>query len=125
MKKLNHPRVAGTIFFNVAKGDKKFLVHEGEQGNQFLVVDVCDGKTGLASIVEEIKDRFNLDASQFELVDLTNIRAKESSMPLFVFEMNHGIELEPDLPNEFQWEELSALKDILATFDLAGVPIFY
>lgn len=122
---MNHPRVAGTIFFNVPKGDKKFLVHEVEQENQFLVVDVCEGKTGLACIIEEMRTLFSLDASQFDLVDLTNIRDDLSSLPLFVFEMNQTIETEPELPKDYQWEKLSALRDILATCDVAGVPIFY
>ncbi len=55
MKELSKQKVAGTIMLNGVDGEKKFLVEKKEKTFQFVLANIEEHLTSLASILEELK----------------------------------------------------------------------
>jgi hypothetical protein len=119
---LSNKKVAGTIMLNLNDGSKKFLVHPVNGLMGFVTAKVSEDMTGLASILQIFKEEIQLDVTSISLVELTNAHSAAENMPLFVFEMS-----EQDMVainDEYVWEKPSELKNLLASYEIEGVPMF-
>ncbi|EOT45487.1 MULTISPECIES: hypothetical protein [Enterococcus] len=115
--------IAGTIMLTMLDGTKKFLVNKC-QNEQHLVSAIAQPeRTGLASILERLKEEVNLDVTHLELLELTNGVIKGQSVPLFVFEaVEKNVPL--DLPHEYVWEDFKHFQQIVQKFNIEGMPSF-
>jgi hypothetical protein len=119
---LSNKKVAGTIMLNLNDGSKKFLVHPVGGLMGFVTAKVSEDMTGLASILQIFKEEIQLDVTSISLVELTNAHSAAENMPLFVFEMS-----EQDMVainEDYVWEKPSELKNLLASYEIEGVPMF-
>ncbi|MBL1224698.1 hypothetical protein [Enterococcus sp. BWR-S5] len=120
---MSNKRVAGTIMLNLQDGTKKFLVHPTENQAEFIVAEVSEEMTGLASILQFFKSNIQLDVTSISLVELTNAHSETEDLPLFVFEMEEG-DAAVLTTDTYIWETPSSLKGLLSTYDMAGMPMF-
>ncbi|MFK4567546.1 hypothetical protein [Enterococcus sp. UD-01] len=119
---MSNKKVAGTIMLNLNDGSKKFLVHPVGGLMGFVTAKVSEDMTGLASILQIFKEEIQLDVTSISLVELTNAHSAAENMPLFVFEMS-----EQDMVainEDYVWEKPSELKNLLASYEIEGVPMF-
>ena len=79
-------RVAGTIMLHLEDGSKKFLVHSIDDKLEFALAELSEGKTGLANILNFLKEIVHIDVSKISLMELTNTHINQENVPLFVFE---------------------------------------
>src|SRR5699024_7290973 len=77
--------VACTVMAKDADGDYVFLVENHSRGFSFLRTAISHNKTGLASIIEKVKNELAINVSDLELYELTNAVVEKSRIPLFVF----------------------------------------
>ncbi len=63
-------RVAGTIMLHLEDGSKKFLVHSIDDKLEFALAELSEGKTGLANILNFLKEIVHIDVSKISLMDL-------------------------------------------------------
>ncbi|MDA9471935.1 hypothetical protein C240_2124 [Enterococcus sp. 5H] len=120
---MSNKKVAGTIMLNLNDGSKKFLVHPVADSMEFVTTKVSENMTGLASMLQVFKEEIQLDVASINLVELTNAHTDAENMPLFVFEMNEE-NIVSTINNAYVWEKPSELKNLLASYDIEGVPMF-
>ncbi|MBM7689367.1 hypothetical protein BCR24_11415 [Enterococcus ureilyticus] len=120
---MSNKKVAGTIMLNLNDGSKKFLVHPDGESMAFVTTKVSEDMTGLASMLQFFKEEIQLDVTSINLVELTNAHTDAENMPLFVFEMNEE-HMNSTNNDSYVWEKPSELKNLLASYDIQGVPMF-
>lgn len=120
---MSNKKVAGTIILNLNDGSKKFLVHPVAESMEFATAKVSEDKTGLASMLQLFKEEVQLDVASISLVELTNAHTDVENMPLFVFETNEE-NMVSSINTAYVWEQPSELKNLLASYDIQGVPMF-
>lgn len=120
---MSNKKVAGTIMLNLNDGSKKFLVHPDGESMAFVTTKVSEDMTGLASMLQFFKEEIQLDVTSINLVELTNAHTDAENMPLFVFEMNED-HMNSTNNDSYVWEKPSELKNLLASYDIQGVPMF-
>lgn len=120
---MSNKKVAGTIMLNLNDGSKKFLVHPDGESMAFVTTKVSENMTGLASMLQFFKGKIQLDVTSINLVELTNAHTDAENMPLFVFEMNEE-HMTTAINDNYVWEKPSELKNLLASYDIQGVPMF-
>ncbi|MGX7245815.1 hypothetical protein ACWOC1_13310 [Enterococcus quebecensis] len=123
MDVLSNKKVAGTIMLNLNDGSKKFLVHPVGNSMEFVTVKVSEDMTGLASMLQLFKEEIQLDITSISLVELTNAHTDAENMPLFVFEMNED-QTVSKINDNYVWEKPTELKNLLASYEIEGVPMF-
>ncbi|WP_207696261.1 hypothetical protein [Enterococcus sp. DIV0212c] len=123
MDVLSNKKVAGTIMLNLNDGSKKFLVHPVGDSMEFVKTKVSKDMTGLASMLQVFKEEIQLDVTSISLVELTNAHTDAENMPLFVFEMSED-HMVPAIDDKYVWEKPSELKNLLASYEIEGVPMF-
>ncbi|CAM3282274.1 hypothetical protein [Vagococcus fessus] len=117
--------VAGTVILNTEDGNKKFLVKKESQTFDFVTTEMNGEITSLATILQELKLNALLDVNLIDLVELTNITIDDKKMPLFVFEMSEKYESHAEtIQDDFSWESPKVMRDVLARFNISGVPLF-
>ncbi|MGX7420311.1 hypothetical protein ACWOFR_16085 [Carnobacterium gallinarum] len=124
--------VAGTIMTMDENGKSVFLVSNksGEANNfTFPAAKIVEDRTGLASILEDLKHKLTIDVSSLNLFELTNAVVEETRIPLFVFELTESLtDLESllKLPNHdiLSWQRTEEIRGALATWEISGVPQF-
>ncbi|WP_027109087.1 hypothetical protein [Lacticigenium naphthae] len=127
MEKSN--QIACTIMAKDNNGRIAFLVKEATDGIGFLNT-VNDGeKTGLASIIEKIKQELTLDFDYLDLHELTNvIVANQKRLPLFVFQyQDENYTTLNDLLKEdsqLKWKNFEGISTTLNEWEISGVPQF-
>ena len=52
-------------------GTKKFLVHSIDDKLEFALAELSEGKTGLANILNFLKEIVHIDVSKISLMELT------------------------------------------------------
>lgn len=114
--------VSGTIMLNLEDGSKKFLVHESGTLMEFARTDAQAENTVLASFLNFLKNKVQIDVKNINLVELTNTQINGSSLPLYVFEMKGDESI--SLPADFSWASPNSLRTILETIQIEGVPLF-
>lgn len=120
---MENKKVAGTVILHLQDGAKRFLVHSTGETLELASTDFIAEKTGLANILEMLKDQVHLDVKKIDLVELTNGQIDHENVPLFVFEAQEAV-LESELPQDFCWEEPQRFREIIRNYDIEGVPYF-
>ena len=108
MEILASKRVAGTIMLHLEDGSKKFLVHSIDDKLEFALAELSEGKTGLANILNFLKEIVHID---------------QENVPLFVFETEQKNQRE-ELGEGYIWEEPGQMRSVLGTYEVEGVPFF-
>ena len=119
--------VACTVMAKDADGDYVFLVENQLKGFGFLRAAVSKNKTGLASVIEKVKQELKVKAADLELFELTNAVVEESRIPLFVFSYrNEEVDFKTLLIEgsnlSFQYSE--NLSSTFKEWQISGVPQF-
>ncbi|WP_083378593.1 hypothetical protein [Enterococcus timonensis] len=113
-------QIAATIILNQNGGAKKFLMRLTEEPLHFVVSDVKDGLTGLASILETLK-ALAIPVDQLNLVELTNVQMEQQQLPFFVFSLENEI---PLADTDFAWRPAEEFRRALIGLTLEGAPLF-
>ena len=79
--------------------------------------------TGLANVLQNIKENVHLDVFQLRLVELTNAKIADKRMPIFVFEVKEE-DIDIRLPAQYSWKEAKYFMQMISEFELQGMPIF-
>lgn len=121
--------VAGTVMAQAYNGKYVFLVKSNEDSYELPMAPISNDKTGMACIIDELKNILNVDGSTIDLYELTNSVVKDSRVPLFVFTLNKQFtELNELFKKEhagsYDWMPSEALTKALENMDISGVPIF-
>ncbi|EOT40311.1 hypothetical protein I568_01208 [Enterococcus columbae DSM 7374 = ATCC 51263] len=121
---MENKQIAATVILNKADGSKRFLMHQTSEQSTLIVANVDEEKTGLANVLQVLKEKVAIDVYQLQLVELTNGIIKDKRMPIFVFEMNENQEMNVALPTGFTWQDPQYFMDRIAKFEVKGMPLF-
>ena len=116
-------KVAGTVILHLEDGSKRFLMHQENEEIKFVATESYEDKTGLANILERLRESVQLDITKINLVDLTNGQVDKQSMPLFVFETNEK-DLIHALPAQYKWVQPEMFRQAIKQYAIEGMPIF-
>lgn len=121
--------VAGTVMAQAYNGKYVFLVKSNNDTYELPMTTITDNKTGMACMIEELKNILNIDGSTIDLYELTNSVVKDSRVPLFVFSLNKQFTelnelFKKEYASTYYWLPSEALKKALDDMDISGVPIF-
>lgn len=120
---LENKQIAATVILHRNDGSKRFLTENQAQGQSLLLVENDTMHTGLASVLQNIKENVHLDVFQLRLVELTNAKIADKRMPIFVFEVNEE-DIDIRLPAQYSWKEAKYFMQMISEFELQGMPIF-
>lgn len=125
--KENH-YVACTIMVKSKDGRYVFLVRQEDKGFSFLATQVKPKETGLASVINRLKEVCNLNIEKLELNELTNAIVEENRIPLFVFiyEDDELVDPEQLLTDDcdLSWVHSDNVISTLEQWKISGVPQF-
>lgn len=116
-------KVAGTVMLHLQNGSKKFLMHSVGDTIELAYTEFSNEHTGLANILQLLKESAHLDVNNMNLVELTNGHIDEENIPLFVFETEEA-KLTEQLPDDYHWEEADRFLEIIKKYAIEGVPFF-
>lgn len=127
MMRENH-YVACTIMVKDEDGRYVFLVSEETDGYAFLATQVKPERTGLASVIDRLREVTSFKIENLELNELTNAVVKDTSIPLFVFLYEDDDSIEPaemllDKTN-LSWVHSENVISTLEQWKISGVPQF-
>lgn len=120
---LNTKRVAGTVILHLEDGTKRFLLHNLGNEKKFLSVELSNERTGLACVLQLLKEKAQLDVSTLQLVELTSGIENDQKIPLFVFEMSAN-DYSQQLPEAVYWENAKQFSETIQAFKIDGMPFF-
>lgn len=120
---LNTKRVAGTVILHLEDGTKRFLLHNLGNEKKFLSVELSNERTGLACVLQLLKEKARLDVSTLQLVELTSGVENDQKIPLFVFEMSDN-DHSQQLPEAVYWENAKQFSETIQAFKIDGMPFF-
>lgn len=120
---LENKQIAATVILHRNDGSKRFLTENQGQGQSLLLVENDTMHTGLASVLQNIKENVHLDVFQLRLVELTNAKIADKRMPIFVFEVKEE-DIDIRLPAQYSWKEAKYFMQMISEFELQGMPIF-
>ena len=120
---LENKQIAATIILHRNDGSKRFLTENQAQGQSLLLVENDTMHTGLANVLQNIKENVHLDVFQLRLVELTNAKIADKRMPIFVFEVKEE-DIDIRLPAQYSWKEAKYFMQMISEFELQGMPIF-
>lgn len=120
---LENKQIAATVILHRNDGSKRFLTENQAQGQSLLLVENDTMHTGLASVLQNIKENVHLDVFQLRLVELTNAKIADKRMPIFVFEVKEE-DIDIRLPAQYSWKEAKYFMQMISEFELQGMPIF-
>lgn len=127
MMKENH-YVACTIMVKGKDGRYVFLVSEENEGYAFLATKIKPERTGLASVIERLKEVASFQIEYLELNELTNAVVKDTSIPFFVFLYEDEEATDPeDLlidKSDLSWVHSENIVSTLEQWKISGVPQF-
>lgn len=119
MKKI----IAGTVMLTMEDGSKKFLVNLKQDALHLVSSEAQPEMTGLASILNVLKETVQLDVTKLRLLELTNGMIVNQSVPIFIFEMDQK-DTTSQLPETYIWEQFSEFQKIVQKFEIEGMPHF-
>ena len=90
---------------------------------EFSSSSLSKEQTGLACVLNTLKEQVNLDITTIHLVELTSGYENDNKIPLFVFEMQEN-DAFTQLPNDFYWEDPQAFFEVIQKFKIEGMPFF-
>lgn len=120
---LENKQIAATVILRRNDGSKRFLTENQAQGQSLLLVENDTMHTGLANVLQNIKENVHLDVFQLRLVELTNAKIADKRMPFFVFEVKEE-DIDIRLPAQYSWKEAKYFMQMISEFELQGMPIF-
>ncbi|GEK88166.1 NUDIX domain-containing protein [Alkalibacterium putridalgicola] len=127
MIKGNH-YVASTILVKDEEGRYVFLVKEEKDGYSFPAAVVEPKKTGLACVINRLKEIVDINIENLELNELTNAIVHDNRIPLFVFIYEDDDLSSPqDLlieNNDLSWVHSENIVSTLEEWKISGVPQF-
>lgn len=123
MKELSDKKVAGTVILNLEDGTKKFLIRKADDSFALAFTEFSNEQTGLANILQLLKEEVNLDIKNIHLVELTNGQANNTNVPLFVFEAQENTQ-QFELPNKYYWAKAQTFREIIQDMEIEGMPFF-
>ncbi|SFH86987.1 hypothetical protein [Pisciglobus halotolerans] len=120
--------VAGTVLAKGKDGKYLFLVEDNQSQYSLPWTTICNDKTGLACIIEELKRILKVEATALNLYDLSNAVIKGYRVPLFVFTLeDEKVNAEQSFgvgDEQFSWEPSTVLIQTLGNVEISGVPHF-
>lgn len=119
--------LAYTVMTKRADGKLMFLVQNERNTIIFPVAVNKNSNTGLACVIDLIKEKLNIEIERLELAELTNAVIQETRIPLFVFAYDNADEqIEKLLPadSKYQWQVSDNFTDTLQQYEISGVPLF-
>lgn len=123
MKQLSDKKVAGTVILHLEDGSKRFLVRTIDDSVALAFTNFSEEQTGLANILQLLKEDVDLDIENIRLVELTNGQVHEANVPLFVFEAQESQQWE-ELPNQYYWAEAQTFREVIQDMEIEGMPFF-
>lgn len=126
MIKENH-YVACTILAQDVDGRYVFLVKKEEEGFSFPATHAEPKKTGLACVINRLKQIVHIDIEKLELSELTNAIVENHRIPLFVFSYDNADVSPQDLlpeDSELSWAHSENIIATLEQWEISGVPQF-
>ncbi len=120
---LENKQIAATVILHRNDGSKRFLTENQAQGQSLLLVENDTMHTGLANVLQNIKENVHLDVFQLRLVELTNAKIADKRMPIFVFEVKEE-DIDISLPAQYSWKEAKYFMQVISEFEVQGMPIF-
>ena len=120
---LENKQIAATVILHRNDGSKRFLTENQASGQSLLLVENDTMHTGLANVLQNIKENVHLDVFQLRLVELTNAKIADKRMPIFVFEVKEE-DIDIRLPAQYSWKEAKYFMQMISEFEVQGMPIF-
>lgn len=120
---LENKQIAATVILHRNDGSKRFLTEIQASGQSLLLVENDTMHTGLANVLQNIKENVHLDVFQLRLVELTNAKIADKRMPIFVFEVKEE-DIDIRLPAQYSWKEAKYFMQMISEFEVQGMPIF-
>ena len=121
-------KVAGTIMVTNQQGETFFLVRKTEDDLSFLFEKIEEGtKFPMGIIMDSLLSHVTVDSESLRLMDLTNIKGEERTIPLFVFDLVERPDNEILLLNGSEsiiWRRAKYMADLLNECDSNVVPIY-
>lgn len=118
---VSNKQVAATVIIDHLSGGKKFLLRNTQDPFHFMVTEVKENLTGLASTLAFLKEELSLPVDRLELIELTNVHSEKGQIPFFVFNLQE----EAPLSNpQFSWGEAEEFRHAVEGFTLEGAPLF-
>ncbi|AZP05546.1 hypothetical protein [Jeotgalibaca ciconiae] len=121
-------KVAGTIMVTNQQGETFFLVRKTEDDLSFLFEKIEEGtKFPMGIIMDSLLSHVTVDSESLRLMDLTNIKGEERTIPLFVFDLVERPDNEILLLNGSEsiiWRRAKDMADLLNECDSNVVPIY-
>lgn len=120
--------VAGTIMVTNAQGESYFLVEKHDDSISFLNERTEKGdKFPMGIIMDHLLKFVNIDSDSLRLMDLTNLKSQDYSVPLFVFDLVNRPTDQDALLRDFDniaWRRSKELTTLLNSCDFESVPIY-
>ncbi len=121
--------IAYTVMVQRTDGKWMFLVQHDESDFVFPAIQTVNdtNNTGLASVIEMLKQELALNFKKLELTELTNAIYKEMRFPLFVLKYHCGAEHPDDLllpDSTLEWQVSDCFKETIQRYEITGVPLF-
>lgn len=121
-------KVAGTIMVTNQQGETFFLVRKTEDDLSFLFEKIEEGtKFPMGIIMDSLLSHVTVDSESLRLMDLTNIKGEERTIPLFVFDLVERPDNEILLlkgSESIIWRRAKDMADLLNECDSNVVPIY-
>lgn len=119
--------IAYTIMVQRTDGKWIFLVKQENINFIFPGTTIEERHTGLATVIQEMKKKLDLNFDKVELAELTNAVIEDERIPLFVFKYNCGTEDPVDLllpETNLKWQVSDDFKKTIQKYEISGVPLF-
>jgi len=123
VKQLSDKKVAGTVILHLEDGSKRFLVRTFDDSVALAFTNFSEEQTGLANILQLLKEDVDLDIENIRLVERTNGQIHEANVPLFVFESQENQQW-AELPEQYYWAEAQTFREIIQDMEIEGMPFF-
>lgn len=125
----NQSLIAYTVMVQRSDGKWMFLVQHEKVNFVFPGLDAAkdSNQTGLASVIDAMKQKLSLDFDKIELLELTNAITPDHRVPLFVFKYHCGAEHMDDLllpKSNLEWQVSDSFKNTIQKYEISGVPLF-
>lgn len=121
---MENKQIAATVILNKADGSKRFLMRQTSAQSTLVVANANEGNTGLANVLQVLKEQVAIDVYQLQLVELTNGIIKDKRMPIFVFEINESENMHTELADGYIWKDTQYFMERIANFEVKGMPLF-
>lgn len=114
-------QIAATVILTDPQGEKRFLMRDAADPLHFMITDIKEELTGLASVLECFKQELGLPVGALHLVELTNVQVALQQLPFFVFSLDSEVPLADE---HYRWAYSKEFRTALAEVTITGSPLF-